>query len=163
MDERVRSELNSPLGAAIQIVMLPIWGLLLIMQLSRIDKVWWLVGLVAAMTVYAIPQFLKGLVIFRQRVEADAAGVRLTGLGGFDVPWSAVDSLGAVAVARSRNAVLVLAPGHTVRSDQLLWRTGVRGFGVQPDQVAALKRLAASQGVAVSDAVVSPPARRAAG
>ncbi len=157
MDDTVRSTVTSPLAAAIQVVMLPIWGLLLIMQLSRLDKAWVLTGLVAGMTLYAVPQLLKGLVVFRQRVEADAAGVRLQGLGGFDVPWSAVQSLGAAPVARSRNAVLGLRPGHTVRSDQLLWRTRVRGFAVEPGQVAALKRLAAAHGVAVSDSLVAPP------
>ncbi len=157
MDERVDSTLSSPLGAAIQVAMLPIWTLLLIMQLSLIDKTWWLIGLVAAMTLYAVPQLLKGLVIFRQRVEADAAGVRLRGLGGFDVPWEAVQSLGAVARARSNNVAMVLKPGRTVRSDQLLWRTRLRGFGVDPAQVEALKRLAAARGVPVSDALPASP------
>lgn len=153
----MNSTLSSPLAAAVQVAMLPIWGLLLIMQLSLIEKVWWLVGLVAAMTVYAVPQLLKGLVIFRQHVEADAEGVRMAGLGGFDVPWSAVRGLAAAPVARSRNVIVALHPGHTVRSDQLLWRTRVRGFGVEPGQVAALKRLAAAHGVPVSDSLLAPP------
>nr|NLI49137.1 hypothetical protein [Propionibacterium sp.] len=157
MDERVDSTLSSPLGAAIQVVMLPVWALLLIMQLSLIEKTWWLIGLVAAMTLYAIPQLLKGLVIFRQRVEADAAGVRLRGLGGFDVPWESVQSLAAVARARSNNVALLLKAGHSVRADTLLWRTRRRGFGVDPTQVDALRRLAAARGVPVSDSLLAAP------
>lgn len=155
-DERITSNYSSPLGAAIQIVMLPTWALILILQLSRAEKTWWLIGLVIAMLVFSVPQLLRGLVILVQRVEADAAGIRMRGLGGFDVPWSAVRSLKAVAATRSNNVTMVLQPGQTVRSDLLLMRTGTRSFGVDPAQVAGLTRLAAAHGVQVAEPAQRP-------
>lgn len=155
---RVRSDLASPLIAALYLVLLPIWGLLLASELSSpAPRALFVVGY-AALALVSVGQVPRGLTIARQRVDADAVGLRLRGIGGFAVAWTHVESLALRPRKVGANVLVVLRPGHAVRSEYLVTRTRRRSIGVEPDQVDALAAVAASQGVQVEAGPATPPA-----
>ncbi len=157
MPDRVVSDLYGPVIGAIYVLMLPIWLLLLLNTWSstRPDRTVMLVACLI-LVVASLTQFVKGLMLFRQHVEADDAGVRLTGLGAFDVPWDDVESVSVVPLPRTGNVHITLRPGVKVPSDYVLWRSGKRRVGVLPEKLDALTRVAAAHGVQVTTPQARP-------
>ncbi len=150
MPPKVTSDLASPLIAAVYLLMLPIWVLVFVQQLGDTSANRTLMLVVCGvLIVVSATQFLKGLGLARQRVEADAGGLRLLGLGGFDLLWADIVSITVTVKPRTGNVVVRLAPERTVPSEMLVGRTAVRRFGVHPDAVEALKALASGHGVSV--------------
>ena len=149
----MRSDVSAPLIAALYVAMLPIWGLLLTLELSAAAPRPLFVLGYGALTVVSVIQFPRGLTIARQRVDADAAGLRLRGLGGFSVAWSDVATLTLRPGNVGANVVLGLAPGHAVRSQYLVNRTLKRPVGIEADAVDALVALAVQGGVEVARSV----------
>lgn len=149
MHETVTSDLASPLIAALYVLLLPVWLLVLAQQLGAGANSA-LVVVSGVLVVASVPQFLKGIGLFRQRVEADAAGIRLSGLGGFDLPWSDVVSITITTKPRTGNVLLKLAQGRTIPSDAVIACTGHRRVGVQPQALPALRSIAQDHGVSVS-------------
>jgi hypothetical protein len=145
--ERVSSDLRSPLIATLYVLLLPIWGLLLIMQLSSPAPRTELLVIYGVLVVLSAIQLPVGLGLGRQRVEADAAGVRLLGPIGFTAAWADVESLRHTPHRAAANVAVTMREGSRMRAASMILRTRVRHIGVQPEQVEPLFALAAAHGV----------------
>ena len=151
VDEGVTSDVANPVLAAVYLLVLPVWLLIFVLQLgtegpNRLP----LLVASGALLALSVSQFFKGLALFRQRVEADAAGLRLRGVGGFAVPWEGVEALDATRV-RGQNLRLRVRAGHEIPGDFVVLRSRTRGIGVEPDAVDPLRELAAAHGVRVGE------------
>ena len=145
------SDVANPVLAGVYLLVLPVWLLILLLVIGSEGPARWpMLAGSAALVAFSVPQFLKGLALFRQRVDADAAGLRLRGVGGFTVPWEHVEALEARRV-RGQNVRVRVAPGHEIPGDFVLVKARVRGIGVAADAVGPLRARAAAHGVRVPE------------
>ncbi len=147
--DQVVSDLHSPLIGVAYLALLPLWLLLFVKQVNSADAASPWTALYAAGVLFSIAQFWRGLGLLRQRVRADARGVRMEGLGGFDLSWSQLASLKGQSRPRAGYVVMTLRDGQKVTSDYLIGRARTRRFEVKPDALEPLLVLAARQGVTV--------------
>ncbi len=146
--ERVSSELRSPLIATLYVAVLPIWGLLFLLQVMSPTPRTELLVIYGVLVVLSAIQLPVGLGLGRQRVRADAVGVRLLGPIGFAVAWADVESLEHTPHRTAANVTVRLREGRRMRAASMVLRTRVRHVGVEAEKVPPLVALAAAHGVA---------------
>lgn len=149
---RVASTVYEPFLAGVYALMLPLWSIIFLARLSD-ESVRGRLLLVAAgiVVLVSIAAVVKAVALARIRVHADADGVRLFGITGFDVSWGDVASLVVQDAPRATNVTVTMRPPATLPGEWGLGHPPMRRIGVEARQLGALVHLARAAGVEVED------------